>query len=338
MSVPPDEAEMQAARLDVIEMLAAAWVSRRDRGFTAEEAVEFVGWRAADARHEAAVADLSAMWDAFDDLPALQGHAASRPESAAQKPVPRRAWLGWSLAAAASVALIASLALRRERSPEAVVVTRYVTVVGEQRAVTLSDGSMLRLNVDSAVEVRYGAKERRVELVRGEARFTVTTDAARPFVVATGAVMARAVGTSFFMQRREAGTELVVTEGRVKFGATNDATAVEVVAGQVAVSDPRNPQALRVVTADPLSMARRIAWEQGRVICYPGMTLAELAREFNRYHRQKIVLQDAATAALPVGGAFELRNLEALVGVLEGSFDVRVVEREAERLALKLQR
>ncbi len=341
MSAQPNDEETKAARLDVIEMLAAAWLSRRDRGLTPEEAVEFACWRAEDPRHEAAIADLSAMWSALDDLSELQGKVATQPETAKPKPRPmrRRVWLGWSLAAAAGVALVASFAIRRESPTEAVVAINYATAVGEQRAVTLADGSTLRLNTDSAVAVRYAAKERRVELARGEARFTVIQDAARPFVVATGGVEARALGTSFVVQRRETVTELVVTEGRVKFGSASDTTtAVEVVVGQVAVCDPRNPQALRVVTLDPVSLARRVAWEQGRVVCHPGMTLAELAREFNRYHRQKLVLQGAETGAVEVGGAFELGQLEALVGVLERNLSVVVVGRDAEHLALKLKR
>lgn len=114
MKAPPNEEEMQAARLDVIEMLAAAWVSRWDRGLTPEEAVEFIDWRAADARHEAAVVDLCAMWSALDDLSALPGRAqkVSVVEEMKREPVRRRAWLRWTLAAAAAgAARIASLIL-----------------------------------------------------------------------------------------------------------------------------------------------------------------------------------------------------------------------------------
>jgi transmembrane sensor len=335
-SQPSDEATKEVD-LDMIEMLAAGWLSRRDRGLTPEEAVEFARWRAADPRHEAAVGELGAMWTALDDMSALQGKSAGPAAGATRQPRRPRVWVAWTLAAAAAVAVATTLVLRQERAPEPIAAVRYETAVGAQRDITLSDGSSLRLNTDSAVEVRYAVQERRIVLSRGEARFSVMKDAARPFIVAVDGVEARALGTSFIVQRRSTDTELVVTEGRVKFGTVAGAAA-EVGAGQTALCEPRAASAPRVETLDQAALARRVAWESGLLICRPGMTVAEAAVEFNRYHRQKIVLPEGEVRGQSMAGGFKVAELEVFVWSLEQNFGLTVAERDAEHVTLKLKR
>ncbi|EIY2608480.1 FecR domain-containing protein, partial [Pseudomonas aeruginosa] len=58
------------------------------------------------------------------------------------------------------------------------------TGVGEQRRLTLPDGSLLTLNTDSAVDLAYDASQRLVRLLRGEIFVDSRADP-RPFRVAT---------------------------------------------------------------------------------------------------------------------------------------------------------
>lgn len=339
MSAPSETSEA-GGELNLIESLAAAWLARRDRGLTPEELVEFARWRAADPRHEATVLELDAMWGALDDLAAPQENAAG-PQAVVEKFTPRpaqsRSWMHWGWAAAAAVALFAGVAVWQKKPAETMVTAHYETAVGDQRSVALSDGSTLRLNTDSVVDVRYAPGERRVELVRGEAQFTVAKDATRPFIVTGAGIEAKALGTVFIVRRRESSTELVVTEGRVKFGAVSDPSAAkEVAANQAAVCDASQPQSVRVETLDRAALARRVAWETGRFLCRPGMPVSEVVSEFNRYHRQKLVLDDAATGEVKVGGgAFELANLNALLQNFKNNFEIIEVRRDAEHIVLK---
>jgi transmembrane sensor len=343
MSSESHKSPARETDLDLIESQAAAWLSRRDRGLTPEEAVEFVCWRTADPRHEAAVEDLSAMWTALDDLSELQGKVVSEPpappvEAAAPGRAPRWNWQPWLAAAAACIAVLVGGSALLRQTADPVPATRYETMVGVQREVNLPDGSSLRLNTDSIVDVSYEARERRVTLVRGEARFAVAKDASRPFIVTANGIEARALGTAFIVRRREKETELVVTEGRVKFSAAAEpARAVEVGAGQSVRGDPLVASPWKVESLDQAALARRVAWESGRVVCRPGMPLAEVIAEFNRYHRQQLVLKDAATGAVTVGGAYELTKLEPFVVTLATSFDIVVVERDPAHIELRLK-
>lgn len=333
-----------------IEASATEWLARRDRGLTAPEIAEFARWCAADRRHEAAVQELGAMWTALDDLSALRGTAASVPPPRApsasvascgeeMRAGRRRRVPFWALAVAACFALMAGVVVWQRSTSDAVPPTHYETAVGDRRAITLPDGSTLQLNTRSAVDVRFTEGERRVELTRGEVFFAVAKDAGRPFVVVSEGVRAQALGTAFVVRRGEKETEMVVTEGRVKFGAGDaPSTLVVVTAGQRATCDPQNPRGPRVESLDASALARRLAWQTGRLIFRTKMPLSEAAEEFNRYHRVQLVMQDETTAAVPIGGAFEFANLDAFVRSLETSFDVVVVSRDAERIVLQSKR
>ena len=93
--------------------------------------------------------------------------------------------------------------------------TRFATAIGEHRAMTLADGSLMRLNTDTAVTVDLTRGSRSIRLLRGEASFDVAHDTMRPFVVAAGDTRVRAVGTAFTIRLRPDLTEVTVTEGIV---------------------------------------------------------------------------------------------------------------------------
>src|SRR5688572_17828909 len=61
--------------------------------------------------------------------------------------------------------------------------TSIETAIGEQRSVTLEDGSVLQVNTRSRVTFDLSPREREIHLVRGEAQFIVAKDPSRPFIV-----------------------------------------------------------------------------------------------------------------------------------------------------------
>jgi transmembrane sensor len=115
------------------------------------------------------------------------------------------------IAAAVSACILGSLSLYvyGERNKT------LTTETGEQRFVSLVDGSTMALNSRSRVRIRFSDSERDVDLIEGQALFHVAHDAARPFIVHSGTTLVRAVGTQFDVYRKDAGTTVTVVEGRV---------------------------------------------------------------------------------------------------------------------------
>jgi transmembrane sensor len=124
----------------------------------------------------------------------------------------------------------------------------YRTGIGEQRSITLSDGSLVELNARSAVRIAFRDGQRDVELLEGQALFRVAKDSHRPFIVQAGTTSVRAVGTQFDVYRKSKGTTVTVIEGRVavlaevdRAAATTPTTLVSASEESRAAPDPTAP-------------------------------------------------------------------------------------------------
>ena len=328
-----------AAGAAEIESRAADWIALREtRALTPAEAAAFAAWRAADLRHEAAVAELGAAGGALDGL-----RDYPRPAAAPADPeffsCPRRAsWLRPAvLSAAAAVALGSVLwfAARPARENAAALAVASTTL-------GLDDGSEVELRPGSEVVPQFTAAERRVRLVRGEAYFTVAKNSARPFVVEAGGVAVRAVGTAFNVRLDSDTDAELVTEGVVRIGTPEavrvaESPAAVLTAGQrtlvaessLAAATP--PPA--VETLAPAEIDRALAWQTGRLV-FEATPLAEVAARFERHTGRRLVLADAALASLPVSGRFRAANLDSFLELLERGFGV-AVERRATEIVLR---
>ena len=193
----------------------------------------------------------------------------------------------------------------------------YATAIGEFRRFGLSDGSSIALNTNSRVRVQYTATHRNIELIRGEALFTVAHNKQRPFDVTAGATTVRAVGTAFSVRLRdESSIDLLVSEGRIAINPPSDATLA---AGSIATI--RKGRLLEK-TLTPNEIDGRLAWTAGR-LTFQGETLADVASEFNRYNSRQLLVSDPAAARLRIGGTFNATDPDGFAKALERAFHIR---------------
>jgi hypothetical protein len=77
------------------------------------------------------------------------------------------------------------------------------------------------------------------------------------------------------------------------------------------------------------AMAQRFAWtrihQKDGWIAFQGETLETVAAEFNRHNGRRLVMGDAATAHLRVGGKFHLADLDGFLAALELTHGVKAV-------------
>jgi transmembrane sensor len=325
---------------------AAELLTRRDAGWSPEDAAEFALWRAADPRHEAAVRQIESTQRLLARLPESPAAAAMFDELEALYRSPARGvhlgpWLkaAGGLAAAAAIAF-AAWTLAPRAQPHSTI--SFATLAGQHRAVDLTDGSTLLLNSGSEVDVEYRSGERRVNLRQGEVHFSVAKDEARPFIVAAGAVKVRAVGTAFNVKRAAAAIEVIVTEGKVRVSRDDlpaaAAAPLFLVAGESTVvatlaADP----VTGAVRLAPEAVREKLAWQAPRLE-FTDTPLSEVVAKFNRYSRVQLELGDAELAARPVGGTFNADNAEAFVSLLLASGDVRIERVSETHLVLRQAR
>jgi transmembrane sensor len=96
---------------------------------------------------------------------------------------------------------------------------------GERREVVLADGSLLQIDPQTRLRVKYSDTMRRVFLERGRAVFHVAKNANRPFLVSADDTTVRAVGTAFGVEQRPRGVVVTVAEGKVAVFPTSRSTA-----------------------------------------------------------------------------------------------------------------
>lgn len=323
---------------DVIETTAAGWLVERDRGLTRARERELARWLRADPRHAAAFDALAATWHLLAEVQPEPARHADVPEARRRRRMP---WLPATLAAAAAVAL-AYVGWQRAgfepASPTAPVALSASTEIGMLRKVDLPDGSVIQLNTDSAVDVRFSAAERRVVLARGEAHFNVMKNEGRPFIVSAAGVDVRVVGTVFNVRLRSESVDVLVTEGRVRVGSSADVAEGSVSAGQkVSISLAPAPTVPLPAPVDVATteIKQTLAWQSHR-LDFDATPLREIVAEINRYNRHKLVIDDERLDGQRFGGSFPANDYATFVRMLEADFGVVAVRGEGEtRLRLK---
>lgn len=215
---------------------------------------------------------------------------------------------------------------------------RYSTDLGEQRILTLADGSVVTLNTSSTIKVDFSKQRRNIELIEGEAFFRVAHDTARPFDVTARDATARAVGTQFNVRIAGQATLVSVVDGvvdvreRAQTKPAGQAPAVDEVLrlhkGEEASVDIRQaakaPQAPRVVKTAHAAPLRAVAWTRGRVE-FEGTPMVDVLSEFQRYREFDVSVAEPLRQ-MRLTGSFDAQDLESALAYISTLPDV-VVER-----------
>jgi transmembrane sensor len=95
---------------------------------------------------------------------------------------------------------------------------------GERREVALADGSVVQIDPETHLRIRYEERVRRVFLDHGRALFHVAKNAERPFLVESNNTTIRAVGTAFAVEQQANAVLVTVAEGKVAVFPTESVT------------------------------------------------------------------------------------------------------------------
>lgn len=284
---------------------AARWAIRLDRDqLSAEEQKALESWLSVDERRAGALLRAEATLAYLDRGRALAGCPSTDCGDDDRVRIDRRKFLFGG--AASGLAAAGVLGFILSGSPPAEIngspPVEINTAVGEMRRVTLADGSVASVNTDSKVAVALQTTKRAIKLSDGEAWFAVAHDRSRPFVVEAGDVRVQAVGTAFSVRLRAGGADVLVTDGAVEawvVGRETDRTRIA--AGSKAFIAAEAP-VIKVSKASE-EIERQLAWRTGELVLN-GESLAYAVSEFNRYHKRKLVIEDAQLGREPLVGYF----------------------------------
>jgi transmembrane sensor len=184
----------------------------------------------------------------------------------------------------------------------------YVAAHGAPRSFELPDGTVVHLNAESALSMRFGPLHRRVELSRGQASFTVAHDR-RPFAVHAAGLQIQDIGTTFDVSLQRERARIGVTEGRVHVFSDADEGRLlaDLRAGQSARVDYRD-HAVNVSHEDVDTMT---AWWKRRIV-FRDEPLRDVADRFNRLNAVRLQVDDEAAGALRLTGNLSADDLDSL--------------------------
>ncbi|WP_394222078.1 FecR family protein [Alteromonas gracilis] len=321
-----------------IQEQACLWISRLDRGLNSDEKVALDVWLSESNAHRQALLDAASLWDDMSVLNELSGlfpQPTSR-QRTKKGSMPKTAV--WGIAATFLVMAIAvGVVVQRtwlNTPPELAAVSQKVqTGVGEQKNVTLADGSKLHLNTNSIVTVDFSSTGRNIVLLKGEAHFEVAHDKSRPFSVTAGNNTVTAVGTAFNMQYVDDNAfELVVTDGKVlvkdRFKASSNESlftkrpvaeeGLLMFAGEKATVQGK-VEARESMTQNDID--DDLAWQQGMIV-FKGEPLEAVLAEIGRYTPVRFNVSDESLRKRRVAGYFKVGDIEGLLSALKNSFNI----------------
>ncbi|MFJ1300688.1 FecR domain-containing protein [Pseudomonadota bacterium AL_CKDN230030165-1A_HGKHYDSX7] len=300
---------------------AADWLTLLMSGEAGDEQQrQWRAWRQAHGDHEAAWQHLEAVTGRVKALERTPAYAAlsaygadGKPRSAGRRRATRM--LLWG-GIAAGAGLLASRTTTWQATT-----ADLRSGTGERRNVTLDDGTLLTLNTDSAVNLRFDANQRRIVLVAGEimvaTRHVPQQADPRPLSVATAEGSIRSLGTRFTVRQLAGRTSVAVLESAVEIApwAAPDGARLLRAGEQTQLS--------RDAVDPPRSAGEHTdAWTRGQLVAVE-QRLDDFLAELDRY-RTGVLRVDPQVAGLRLSGVFPLADTDRILATLPGVLPVRV--------------
>ena len=194
---------------------------------------------------------------------------------------------------------------------------------GQKSIITLADGSSIYLNSASSISYpeTFEADKREIWL-SGEAFFEVTKDEKRPFIVRSGNLVTRVLGTSFNVQAFE-GQDIHVTvaTGKVQVETKKDPESKDVdyvilVSNQQAVYNPQTGLVTKTVDINQF-----LAWKN-HTLYFDNNTLEEVATRLERWYNVSIEFENEKIKYCRINGQYKDMNLNSVLKSIQYMYQI----------------
>lgn len=190
---------------------------------------------------------------------------------------------------------------------------------GTTRTLHLTDGSDVVLAPRSAISIQISAQERHIDLIQGEAFFTVLHENSRPFIVQAGKVRAQDIGTAFDIQIAHHETTVRVRDGVVHIAATTP---------RIYARDLHGGEWARVSDTDigdgTLPPETVGAWKEGGLIARND-TVGDMITALRPWSEKRIVVMKHALLGKRVTGVYDLRNPDAALRLIVSPLGGKII-------------
>lgn len=183
----------------------------------------------------------------------------------------------------------------------------------------LSDGTKIWMNADSKITYPtvFSDTLRQVELT-GEAYFEVTRNEGAPFIVKTGQMDIRVLGTEFGINtfRDEGYTFAALVNGKIEVSAPGNKKQ-QMYPGEVAKVDERGGLTIEKTDLKPF-----IYWKDN-MFCFRHTSLSEILKQISRYYDVEVVYDKDGKEEFYTGNISREKSLQSILEVIEMTIPVK---------------
>ncbi|MHA7060146.1 FecR family protein [Aquimarina sp. M1] len=235
-----------------------------------------------------------------------------------QSITPRKRWWIQTSAAAVIIVLISSVVLTQffRSSDNSVEYLIAKADYGEQLKVILSDSSVVYLNSGSSIEYpkTFNNIEKRNVKLQGEGFFEVTKDKEKPFIVSSGNIITKVLGTKFVISNFKTNTpSVIVSEGKVNVSKNSDSNiSVDILSNEkVVFNSDKNEFTKSIVNSDNYD-----AWIYGDVV-FNDSNLSDIAEKLSRRFNLDVKTNSEENSNCLITGRYTGDDLPELLGSIQ---------------------
>jgi ferric-dicitrate binding protein FerR (iron transport regulator) len=203
-----------------------------------------------------------------------------------------------------------------------------VTRPGEHKLLTLSDGTTIWLSPSSSLEYpdQLIGNLREVKL-EGEAFFEVAKDKKHPFIIHSGRMDTRVVGTSFNIQsfKAQINSTVTVVTGIVKVSALGSSGAKP----QEVILNPNHRSQFDTQTGRLTSIsypnAKQMLKRKDGILNYDGTPVQDVVADVSRYYKLPIVIESKSKNCLCYGEFDTNRPINIVLEQLAAAINAKII-------------
>lgn len=306
-----------------IQEQAADWVVQLSYGSELERSKakeRFEAWQALDPRNAAAAERVLGVFDQLAGVRSVSGGQA-RPVRAALE-IEKKSLRKHGKQMAITLALLVAFALPTwtilQNYPVSYMTADMRSTTGEWREHTLEDGSRIVLRNASAVNLRFDASKRILEVVQGEVLVDIAKDTTRPFLIETKDGEVRALGTRVIVDKNDDETVVTMLESAVSVRTwsqrEHNGEGKILHAGQRIRIKPESLSSIEQVDADSINNA----WKYHQLVAH-NRPLADVLDEIDRQRPGRIFYNKQELSGINVAVVTPLENTDHALQLLANS-------------------
>jgi ferric-dicitrate binding protein FerR (iron transport regulator) len=241
----------------------------------------------------------------------------------------------WAVAAAVAflISLISVLQVYTNTFVEQkneVITKVYKTATNEHQIITLSDGTRIRLNENSEIQIDdFKEVGRRSVSLSGEAFFEVSHNPDKPFQVRSAQGLITVLGTAFNVKTSSPSRKLLivaVSEGQVSLRQNEENPAGEekiLSKNEIGLFDIES----QIITKESADVNNYFTWMHGRVI-YNKTPFKDVLKQLNHIYQIENEVTDRDLYDLNLTADFSERSLDNVLETIAHSLDISVKKQE----------